>query len=142
MYLFEVTYCLQAELANTSSESLQRKLDHNGPTWTKVDQSGPTWTNMDQSGPTWPRGTKKVKSSAPADREVGALGPIFSPPPSEEAPLLKMVRSENHFGKIILVFIFIRYDLETFEHLRSSLGLPCNVPSAGSRFASCLYVHT
>ena len=89
-----------------------------------------------------------VKSSAPTDREVGALGPIFSPPPSEEAPLLKMVRSENHFAIIVIVvFSFIndnliRYDLETFEHLRSSLGLPCNVPSAGSRFASCLYVHT
>ena len=65
-----------------------------------MDQYGPKWTNMDQRGP---RGTKMVKSSAPADREVGALGPIFSSPPSEEAPLLKMVRSENHFAIIVIM---------------------------------------
>ena len=77
---------------------------------------------MDHHGP---KRTKRDQSSAPAAAacEVGALGPIFSPPPSEEAPLLKMVRSENHFAIIVIVvFSFIndkliRYDLETFEHL-------------------------
>ena len=119
------------ELANTSSDSLQRKLDHNGPTWTKEDQEGPRWWNVQRL--LIVRSVHSVQSSPR--------------PPPKKLPCSRWSALKIILVIVIVVFSFFndnlnRYDLETFEHLRSSPGLPCNVPSAGSRFASCLYVHT
>ena len=124
------------------------KVDQSGPKWTKVDQSGPKWTNMDQSGPKWTNMDQDGQilsacwSWGRCTRSNLPPAPLQRSSPAQDGPLWK-----SFLIIVIVVFSFIndnlnRYDLETFEHLRSSPGLPCNVPSAGSRFASCLYVHT
>ena len=109
--------------------------------WTKMNQSGTPWTKEDQEGPRWSNVQRRL-----IVRSVHSVQSSARPPP-KKLPCSRWSALKTILVIVIVVFSFIndkliRYDLETFEHLRSSLGLPCNVPSAGSRFASCLYVHT
>ena len=102
---------------------------------------GPQWTNMDQRGP-----RRSNLQRLLIVRSVHSVQSSPRPPP-KKLPCSRWSALKIILVIVIVVFSFFndnlnRYDLETFEHLRSSPGLPCNVPSAGSRFASCLYVHT